>query len=490
MQYKIKPWQHQLDAIDLARPHSNFGFFFPPGCGKTGTLVNVAREVFLKEQGDERRPISTLILCPQIVIENWKREWLMHSHVRPSQIHCLRGSSHERATYFQFMTELDTHQIFITNYESLNMKYLFAALKKWKPQMVVLDESHKCKDYTAKRTKRVLELGKTSRYRYILSGTPVLGSLFDIYTQYLFLDHGETFSPDFRKFRSEYFYDRNEHRPRHTYYPDWVAKPGADRAINEKIYRKAIRVEKNKAIDLPPFVRQTIEIELEGKLRKTYDAMEKDAVAVIDDQTASADLAIKKALRLQQLTTGFIKDDEGKIITFPDNPRINALSEIIDSLGDEKFIVWAVFKQNYEDIKYVLRKKNIPFGEVHGAISSTAKQNTIDVFNSPSKTLQAIVAHPASGGIGINLVAAPYAIFYSRDFSLENDIQAEARNYRGGSERHAKITRIDIVARGTIDEAILEALATKQNISEAVLKYAKGINHERINDETKFAKCA
>ena len=80
-----------------------------------------------------------------------------------------------------------------------------------------------------------------------------------------------------------------------------------------------------------------------------------------------------------------------------------------------------------------------------------------------------------SGGIGINLVAASYAIFYSRSFSLEHDLQAEARNYRGGSERHTKITRIDIVARDTIDEHIQKALSDKQNISETLLKE---IGHE------------
>jgi len=56
------------------------------------------------------------------------------------------------------------------------------------------------------------------------------------------------------------------------------------------------------------------------------------------------------------------------------------------------------------------------------------------------------------------------SIFYSRNFSLEYDIQAEARNYRGGSERHTKVTRYDLVTPGTIDEQVLKAhlLANKK----------------------------
>ena len=56
----------------------------------------------------------------------------------------------------------------------------------------------------------------------------------------------------------------------------------------------------------------------------------------------------------------------------------------------------------------------------------------------------------------------------------EKNLQAEARNYRGGSEKHSKITRLDIVAKGTIDELVLVALQEKQDVSEVVLKYMKG----------------
>jgi SNF2 family DNA or RNA helicase len=81
-----------------------------------------------------------------------------------------------------------------------------------------------------------------------------------------------------------------------------------------------------------------------------------------------------------------------------------------------------------------------------------------------------LIGHPGSGGIGVNLTASSVSIFYSRGFSLEHDIQAEARNYRGGSERHDKITRIDLVAPGTIDEEVVRKLHAKQTISDVILK--------------------
>ena len=87
-------------------------------------------------------------------------------------------------------------------------------------------------------------------------------------------------------------------------------------------------------------------------------------------------------------------------------------------------------------------------------------------------------AHPASAGIGVNMTQASFAIFYSHSYNWGDDEQAEARNYRGGSEIHEKITRVDIVAKNTIDEIILNALSAKKDVSESILRYMKEKNDE------------
>ena len=135
---------------------------------------------------------------------------------------------------------------------------------------------------------------------------------------------------------------------------------------------------------------------------------------------------------------------------------------------DHKIIIWAVFKDNYSAIRKVLEKDGINYVEIHGGITGKKKFEAVDAFNTDD-SVRVIIGHPGSGGIGINLVAASHAIFYSRGFSLEHDLQAEARNYRGGSEQHDQITRIDLIAKDTIDERILEALEEKKKTAETVL---------------------
>lgn len=471
MNYRIQPWAHQLRAIEATKGRDHFALFFEQGCGKTSTLINILRHKF-----EENGQMSTLILCPQIVIENWKREILAHSEIPETEIYCLTGKGFDRMCDFERFIECKPRRIVITNYESLLMENFWKKkLKPWEPEVVVLDESHKCKEMTAKRTKLVIELSKTAKYRFILSGTPVVNSPFDIFSQFLFMDRGETFGESIHRFKQEYFRDLNAHKPRHCYFPNWQPQPGALTRINEKVYKKAMRVTKAECLDLPPLVKQIVEFSLKDAQLKVYNEMEKDAVSTFQEADISADLAIKKAIRLQQIVTGFVNDDNGDCKVFTPNPRLDALEEVIESIGREhKIIIWAVFKQNYEDIRRLLQGMGIGYVEVHGEVPAAKKQEAVDAFNSANPNVRVFLGHPASGGIGVNLTCASYAIFYSRGFSLENDLQAEARNHRGGSERHKSVTRIDLVARHTVDEVVLLALANKMDVSEAILKFMKG----------------
>ena len=112
--------------------------------------------------------------------------------------------------------------------------------------------------------------------------------------------------------------------------------------------------------------------------------------------------------------------------------------------------------------------------ELHGEISHKDRETNLTAFRGdPNVTV--MIANQGAGGVGINMVEASYAIYYSKGFKLEDDLQSEARNYRGGSEVHDKVTRIDIVAAGTIDELITEALHSKQQIGNEILGWRENM---------------
>lgn len=179
-----------------------------------------------------------------------------------------------------------------------------------------------------------------------------------------------------------------------------------------------------------------------------------------------------KALRLQQIVSGFVMMEDGSVVQLKENKRLEALEEVLEDLvieGEKKVIIWACWKENYKQITEMLYKKGIVYVEAHGGISAKAKQEAVDSFCS-NESIKVFLGNQGAMGVGINLVEASYAIYYSRNFSLENDIQSEARNYRGRSEMHESVTRIDLVTTGTIDELVLQALANKQEVGDKLLR--------------------
>jgi SNF2 family DNA or RNA helicase len=475
-------WDHQKQCIVRASEDGldEFGLFFDPGTGKTRTTIEILRMLFNRH----RRIFPTLIFGPPIVLENWKDEFKMFSKINPRIIYPLYGKISERIQALrQAIEENGRGLIVITNYDALDDDKFFKALLEFKPEICIADESQKIKDHKSKRAKKVVRIGDSAFHRYILSGSPILNSPMDAYHQFRFLDKGATFGRNFFVFRNTYFIDKNAGMPKDKYFPDWVIRPEALDRLHHLMMKKSMVVKKSDCLDLPPLLRKRVDVELSKEQARLYSEMKKNFVAFLNtpkgDKAVVADLAITKALRLQQIITGVVKlSDEHEPIILDDTPREKALKDLLESICEgHKVLVWAVFVPNYEIIRRTCERLNIEYREAHGGTSTEAKKQAVYDFNN-DPNVRVFIGHPLSLGIGINLVAASYSIFFSRNFSLENDLQSEARNYRGGSEIHDKITRIDLVAKGTIDELILEALENKKSVADAILTIKERFNNE------------
>jgi SNF2 family DNA or RNA helicase len=462
-----KLWAHQEEAIRRAKFHNNFALFFEAGTGKTRTALHILEDKYLKYGGVQK----TLIFAPPVVLSNWAREIRKFTKIPPSDVCILTGHGQKRLDEFR----KGKHKIYITNYETCLMKNLFMDFKAWKPTIIICDESHRLKSPQSKRSKLMAELADLSAHKFLLTGTPILNSPMDLFMQFRIMDN-KVFGKNFFVFRSKYFYDKNGSMPAHIHFPDWHVLPKTLEEFNKIVHTYGAVAKKDECLDLPPLVRKRIEIPLSPSQEKMYKSMERDFIAFMDSKVAMADLAITKALRLMQIVTGFVTvEGEGNkpsTVTFKDSPRAEALESVLGQIletSDEKVIVWAVFHENYKTIREVCEKLKVDYVEVHGGTTANVREFNIEKFTK-DPNCRVFIGHPFSGGIGVNLVEASYSIFFSRNFSLENDIQAEARNYRGGSERHKSVTRIDLVASGTIDELVLQRLESKMAITDQVLK--------------------
>ncbi len=485
MDFLKEPWAHQRVAVAKSFEWRDVALLWEVGTGKSGATINILRGRYAAN----KRLLRTLIFAPPVVLKNWQKEFTMWSRIPAHQIVVLRGTGAKRvhqlkeAVYNDDSEVYNKNCIILTNYEAINNKEIHKLLTLWEPEVVVCDEAHRLKDFKSKRANAVVKLSDKTLHNYILTGTPILNSAMDLFMPYRILDRGDTFGKNFYAFRGMYFEDENSGMPAHVHFPKWMPRPGTYEEFNKRVYRRGLRAVKSECLDLPPLIKTIREVEMNDEQKRMYSQMRDDFLTYIKTEEDSgkpravvAQLAITKALRLQQIISGFAKDEHGEIHALSDVPRISVLRELLTELTGQghKVIVWSVFKENYKQIRTVCEECGLGFAELHGEIPLKEKERAVDLFQK-DPNCKVMIGNQASGGVGINLVEAAYAIYFSKNFSLEQDIQSEGRNYRGGSEVHEKITRIDLVCPGTIDELVNEALRQKKNIGDLILDWRKDL---------------
>ena len=462
-------WKHQLESIERSKTLPYFALLHEPGVGKTRTVLEILRNLC----NQNKRLHKTLVVTPLITFRNWVNEIHRYTKIDLYNVAILEGSQKDRCEILAKDFLAGSKKIAIVNYEALaTMSNMVEGLVKWGPEVVIADEMHRIKNHTSKAFKAICRLGDKAEYRYGLTGTPILRSPMDIFGQWRFLDKGRAFGQNFFAFRGQYFYDKNAGMPKANHFPNWQPRPGILAEFDRLMQPYSSVARKEDVLDLPPLIKTRIDVELSAKQRRNYDELKADFITWLHGQGGSEPIVVQtalvKLLRLLQITSGFISDGEQET-SYSDNPKASALDELLDTLLPNKVIIWACFIKDYEAIRKVVAKHKVQWVECHGGISNNKKFEAVERFTKDPE-VKVFIGHPASLGIGINLVEAKYMIYFSRSFSLGDDIQSEARNYRGGSEIHDSVTRYDIVATGTVDDVVLKALYTKKEIGMELIQ--------------------
>jgi len=171
-------------------------------------------------------------------------------------------------------------------------------------------------------------------------------------------------------------------------------------------------------------------------------------------------------IRLHQITCGHMKTDAGHTIDL----KSNRIDELMQILGETtgKVIIWA----NYiHDIEKIEANIAFEFGEktlctYYGATPADKRQECIRKFQDPESKIRFFIGNTQTGGYGITLTAASTVIYYSNNYDLEKRIQSEDRAHRIGQKN--KVLYIDLMAKGTVDQKIIQSLRSKVNIAKEI----------------------
>ena len=465
--FKTPPYAHQLKALEMSWNKEVFAYFMEMGTGKSKVLLDNVAMLYDKGKID-----SVLIVAPKGVYKNWyDSEIPIHlaKHIDRNVVLWKALITKEQklkldSLFEQNFTKL---QILIMNVEALSTKkgldfaHQFLNVKK---ALFTVDESTTIKNPGAKRTKNILNLSKLSKYRRILTGSPVTKSPLDLYTQCYFLDPFLLDFSSYYAFRNRYAELRTANFSGRSVQVVTGYKNLAELAETLKSF--SYRILKDDCLDLPAktFMKRVIQLTPEQK--RVYSQMKSMALAELKGKTITTVNVITQLMRLQQITCGHFKADDGSMQEIKNN-RITELMNLLEEI-EGKAIIWAHWRH---DITTIVREieKEYP-GSVmtyYGDTASDDRQKAIKEIQNPESKVRFLVGTPQTAGYGITLTGASTMIYYSNGYDLEKRQQSEARIDRIGQEK--PMTYIDILAEDTIDEKIVKSLRKKVNIATEIM---------------------
>ena len=464
--FKTKPYKHQLTALEKSWNKETYAYFMEMGTGKTKVLIDNMSMLYDKGKID-----GALIIAPKGVVKTWYEQEIpthLPNHIENVTVLWQPNITKKQQEKLESLFEIETAlHILVMNVEAFStekgVKFASKFLNSHKVLMAI-DESTTIKTPTAQRTKNIIRLGGMSKYRRIMTGSPVTKNPLDLYTQCYFLDPYLLDFASYYAFRNRYAIMKTMNvRGRSI---QIVHKFQNLSELSDKLRGFSYRVLKEDCLDLPSKNWTKRHITLSKEQQKVYSEMKKTALATLNGKVTSTMTVITQLMRLQQITCGHFVADDGTTQEIKNN-RITELMDVLDEI-EGKAIIWGHWQKDIQNIVSEIEKVHGPGSVVsyYGLTPQEDRQDNIRKFQSDPKC-RFMVGTPSTGGYGITLTAANTVIYYSNGYDLEKRLQSEDRAHRIGQKQ--TVTYVDLICEDTVDEKIVKSLRDKINIASEVL---------------------
>ena len=468
--FKTVPYAHQLTALEKSWEKEVYAYFMEMGTGKSKVLIDNISMLY-----DKGKINGALIIAPKGVYQNWYNSEIpthLVDHIDKKMVlwQAMINKTQARKLDTLFKTGEELH-ILIMNVEAFSTKKGVDFAHKFLSchnALIAIDESTTIKNPGAKRTKNILGLAKHSKYRRILTGSPVTKSPLDLYTQCYFLSPWLLDHSSFYTFKNRYAVMRTANfGGRSVQIVVGYRNLGE---LSEKLKNFSYRVLKDDCLDLPKKTFMKRIVQLSDEQKKVYSQMKQTALAFLNGKAATTATVMTQLMRLHQITCGHFTSDDGTTQVL----KNNRIEELIDLLHEVhgKVVIWAHYRHDIETIvEHIKKEFNTDVDNsvmtYYGDTSVEDRQKAIKEIQDPDSPVRFLVGTPQTGGYGITLTAASTMIYYSNGYDLEKRQQSEARIDRIGQTK--PMTYVDIIAENTVDERIVKALRKKINIASQVM---------------------
>lgn len=444
-----KPHPYQIQATKFCVSQACGGLLLDPGLGKTSIIMAAFK--ILKAKGIINKMLVIAPLRPALSTwPNEVRKWAEFQHLKLRVLH-----GREKEADLADPT-VDIHVI---NPEGLPwLTKATARLPVWPWEMLVVDESTRFKHTRSQRFRLLSPMLTKFRRRYILTGSPAPNGLLDLFGQMYLLDLGHSLGRYITGYRLAYF--------QQTGYMgyDWIPRPGADKLIQKKISPLVMRMAAADYLSLPPLIDRTVEVDLPAAAKRTYLEMEKLMIATLKDEGAVlAANAAAATNKCRQIANGGIYHGDGESFTHIHEAKADAVEELVEELSGRPALVAYEYQHDLERLR--ARFPHAP--HIGGGVPAKRFKEIELAWNRGD--IPVLLAQPQSVAHGLNLQGTGAAvIWHSIPWDLEVYEQFVRRVWRQGQRE--RVFNYHIVARGTVDETVMETLASKDRTQKALLQ--------------------
>lgn len=474
--FYTKPFLHQKVAFLIGANFSQFVFLLDLGTGKSKMILDVLN--YRRKLGQVKR---ALIVSPYVVsTHSWKEQVEIHApNLKPV---ILDGPIEKR---IEAVKEGDG-DVFLVNYPGLTYmcsKKIVTKNGKRKmvldPEMareiasqfdmVIYDECQSLKSHQSLIYQVAQYFSTLIEYRYGMTGTLFGRDPHDVWAQFHVIDRGETMGETLGIFREAFF------KTKKNYFSGWY-----DYVFNQKMKSKFHQFLKNRSIQyreaecntLPDLSTSVISFSLPSEAYRYLRETVKEYV----NGEKTVEIRGQVFVRLRQISSGYFpiknkETGETHIVNFTENPRLEALKGLVESLPDDrKMVIFYEFTHSGDQVCRMLKKMDVDHERLYGGTKNHHK--VLERFLTDPEC-RIFVVNSKSGAAGLNLQVANYMVFYESPVSPIVRTQAEKRCHRTG-QKH-KVFLYDIVCNKGPDKKIM-----------GYLKEGKDLHHSLLTGETGF----
>ena len=533
MDFKTVPFPHQLEAFNRFKDHHYFALLADMGTGKSKIAIDICAYKNLLDQTDRVLIIAPNSVHPQWLDEQFPVHcpipWRGFSYSSNKTLTFLRSMDR----FFRETKESTRLSVFTLNFEAfvrptgLELARRFINTSRKNP-VIIVDEASRIKNPSAKTVKNIKKLRDfyPQSVRIIITGTPAAKSPVDMWSIYDFLkryymgcsylafqhEHAimvkqllkikdrtitvdKLLDPD--TFKKVQLLIKNNDMGNGIEYETvqlilrrfgmsekdfWFMASSTEftrfkniKKLQEKIAPITFSVSKKECLDLPDKIYKQVDLKLNVEQKNLIQNLAKYSVAMYNGQELTIEVKALLGMRVLQICGGFFShhtDIEGKFEAEPikgKNAKLEFIKEDLQEIGEQQFMVWAVFSPELQ-LLYNTLNKDYAVGILDGSVDKKDRQDVVKAFKAGE--LQGLISHPEVGGYGLNLQGAGVQYWYSRNYRTEARLQAEDRSHRIGTT----VSPIykDLVYNVNFEQRVLQSL--KEGLDLNMQFLSKDIN--------------